>query len=157
MLIGLCAGALNVFSFAPFGYWPLQILTLALLFYFVLRAPSIKVSVLTGWIFGFSWMVCGVYWLYISMHDYGGMPAALAALAVVLLTLALGLFTATATGLARWFHQSRETSDWAMLLLVLPALWAGSEWLRCWLFTGFPWITSGYAHIHSPFAGFRHC
>lgn len=150
----MCLGALNVFSFAPFGYWLLQIVTLALLFHLVVRAPSIKVSVFTGWAFGFGWMLSGIYWLYISMHDYGGMPVVMAASAVVLLALALGILTALVTGVTRWFRQARNAADWSLLLLVLPALWTLSEWLRGWIFTGFPWIVSGYAHIHSPFAGF---
>jgi apolipoprotein N-acyltransferase len=34
--------ALCVFAFAPFGWWPLQILGLATLFYQVLRSTSVK-------------------------------------------------------------------------------------------------------------------
>jgi hypothetical protein len=34
------AGALCVFAFAPFGWWPLQILGLATLFYQVLRSTA---------------------------------------------------------------------------------------------------------------------
>jgi len=152
--IALVAGAVNVFSFAPFGYWPLQLLTLALLFHLVLCAPSIKRSIGIGWAFGFGWLISGIYWLYISMHDYGGMPAAMAALAVILLAGALAVFTALVSGGASWFRQTRNAPDWCLALLILPAMWALSEWVRGWIFTGFPWIVSGYAHSHSPFAGF---
>src|SRR3990167_6175641 len=41
-----------------------------------------------------------------------------------------------------------------MLLSILPALWMLSEWSRGWVFTGFPWIISGYAHNVSPLAGY---
>jgi apolipoprotein N-acyltransferase len=40
------------------------------------------------------------------------------------------------------------------LVVALPAAWAGSEWLRGTLFTGFPWVASGYAHSDGPLAGF---
>jgi apolipoprotein N-acyltransferase len=41
-----------------------------------------------------------------------------------------------------------------MALMALPAAWAGSEWLRGTLFTGFPWVASGYAHADGPLAGY---
>lgn len=153
-LIALCAGALNVFAFAPVGWWPLQIITLALLFHLVLQAPSIKSAVLTGWAFGFGWSACSVYWLYISMHQYGGMPAAMAALAVALMALLLGAFFAAATGVAAWFQLRRQASRTILLMLVFPAVWMLSEWLRGWVLTGFPWVASGYAHTDSPLAGY---
>jgi apolipoprotein N-acyltransferase len=91
MLITGLAGALCVFAFAPFGWWPLQILGLATLFYQVLRSTSVKAAALIGWAFVTGWTVAGVHWLYVSMHT-GGMPAPMAALAVLLLGAAMGLY-----------------------------------------------------------------
>lgn len=152
--MALLAGACNVFAFAPFGYWPVQIVALALLFHLLLQVRSVKAGVLLGWLYGFGWSVVCVYWLYISMHQYGGMPAALAALAVALLAMVLGAFSALASGLAARFQRNRSVAGWIMLLLVLPALWMFSEWLRGWVLTGFPWAISGYAHTNSPLAGY---
>ena len=152
-ITALLAGASNVFAFAPFHWWPLQIITLALLFHLIARATTLRSAALIGWVFGFGWLVCSVYWLYISMHDYGGMPAAVAALAVCLLAFSLGAFPAAVAAIATSLRQ-RGTSATATLLLALPALWALSEWLRGWLFTGFPWASAGYAHTGSPLAGF---
>jgi apolipoprotein N-acyltransferase len=152
-LLALAAGALTVFSFAPFGYWPVQIATLALLFWLVSNQSSIKLSVLTGWAYGFGWSVCGVYWLYISMHRYGGLPSWMAALAVALMGVVLGAFAALAMGGSAWFRQ-RGASRTVLLLLVFPALWMLSEWLRGWVLTGLPWVVAGYAHSASPLAGF---
>jgi apolipoprotein N-acyltransferase len=153
-VVALIAGALNVFSFAPFGIWPLQLATLALFFHLVISAPSIRRGALVGWLYGFGWSIAGIYWLYISMHDYGGMPAIMAGLAVVLLAMFIGLYSAAVAALGKWFQRRRAASTAVMLLLVLPALWLIWEWLRGWVFTGFPWITSGYAYTNSPLAGF---
>lgn len=153
-VVAWCAGAVNVFSFAPFGYWVIQLVTLALLFHLVLHAPTIKRSTVIGWAYGFGWLGSSIYWLYISLHDYGGMPAAVAALAVMLLALSLSILTALVATITSWYRLSRNAPDWCALLLVFPALWALSEWVRGWIFTGFSWIVSGYAHIESPFAGF---
>jgi apolipoprotein N-acyltransferase len=153
-LISLFAGALNVLAFAPFGFWPLQIATLALAFSLVLRQASVKRSALIGWAYGFGWSVAGVHWLYISMHDYGGLPAWMAALAVALLGAVLGAFAALAMAGGTWLRQRWGVRPAASLLLVFPALWTLGEWSRGWVLTGFPWVSSGYAHSVGPLAGF---
>jgi len=154
LLIALVAGAINVFAFAPFGFWPLQIVTLALVFRLVMRAPNAGHATLIGWTYSSGWIVCGVHWLYISMHRYGGMPGWMAGLAVVLLGVALGSLTGLALGGAVRLQQRWRVAPNAALLLLLPSAWALAEWSRGWVFTGFPWVSSGYAHSASPLAGF---
>ncbi len=154
MLIAALAGAAGVFAFAPFGYWPLQIASLAILFYQVLRAATVKRGALVGAAYGFGWSLACVHWLYVAMHTFGGMPAPVAALAVVLMGLFMGAYVALAMGSAAWLRLK-----WALRLplanlMVLPATWALFEWLRGWAFTGFPWVVSGYAHNSGPLAGF---
>jgi apolipoprotein N-acyltransferase len=154
LLIAVVAGALNVLAFAPFGLWPLQIVLLAVVFSLLQSTPSIKQNWAIGFAYGWGWAVCGVYWLYISMHHYGGMPSWMAALAVALLACFLGSYVALAIGMSAWLRQRWQASSTVTLLLIAPALWALGEWLRGWIFTGFPWISAGYAHSASPLAGF---
>jgi apolipoprotein N-acyltransferase len=152
-LLALIAGAANTLAFAPFGAWWLQIVTLAVLFHLALTQPSLKKTLLHAWLFGLGWAAVGTHWLYISMHDFGGMPSPMAVMAVILLGAYLGLFSAAAMACVRYFHDRWTLPSSVVLLAVLPACWALSEWLRGWLFTGFPWLTSGYAHSQSPFSG----
>ena len=154
MIITGIAGALCVLAFEPFGWWPVEILGLATLFYQVLRSSSIKAAALIGWAFVTGWTAVGVHWLYVSMHTYGAMPAPLAVLAVLLLGAAMGLYGAAAMAGAAWLRKRWVLPLPAATLLVFPATWALSEWVRGWLFTGFPWLSSGYAHNHGPLAGF---
>ena len=154
MITAAIAGACGVFAFAPFGCWPLQMLSLAILFYQMLRAASVKGGALVGWAYGFGASAAGVYWLFIAMHRFGGMPAVLAAIAVALLALFMGSYAALAMALAAWLRQRRTLSVPVMNLLVLPALWALCEWLRGTVLTGFSWVSAGYAHNTSPLAGF---
>jgi len=154
LLAALAAGATNVFAFAPYGLWPLQILLLAILLRLALAAGSVRQSAVLGLAYGWGWTACGVHWLYVSMHHYGGMPAWMAALAVALLALLLGMFAALSTGATAWLRRRWNLPAMSTFLLAAPALWALGEWLRGWVFTGFPWLVSGYAHGAGPLAGF---
>ena len=154
MLIAAIAGALGVFAFAPFGWWPLQVLALAVLAYQSLRTESVRAAALVGWAFGFGWCLAGFHWLYIAINRFGGMPAPLAAISIALLAAAMALYAAAATGATAWLRKRWPLPLPAATLLVLPACWAFFEFLRGWLFTGFPWVTAGYAHNVSPLAGY---
>jgi apolipoprotein N-acyltransferase len=154
MLLTLLAGACNVLAFAPFQLWPLQILAQAWLFRQAARHSSSRHNFILGWIYGFGWTACGVHWLYISMHTYGGMVAWMAALAVVLLALFVGLYSGLALALATALQRRWRGSDATMLLLLLPALWTLTEWARGWIFTGFPWLSAGYAHSIGALKGY---
>ncbi|MBK4733460.1 apolipoprotein N-acyltransferase [Noviherbaspirillum pedocola] len=153
-LAALLAGIAAVAGFAPLGWWPLEIASLALLSWLVSQQVSAVRSALVGWCFSFGWMAAGVYWLYISMHDYGGMPALMAAAAVALLAAWMAAYAALAMWLATRLRLRLSASTATALLLIHPPLWMLGEWLRGWIATGFPWLASGYAHTGSPLAGY---
>jgi apolipoprotein N-acyltransferase len=148
------AGATSLVSFEPLGWWPLQFLSLAWLFYQVGMGSSVRRATLLGWAFGFGWSVAGMYWLYIALNRFGGLPAILAAIAIALLGLYMGLFGAFAAGVAAWLRRRWSLPVASFLLVALPVTWGISEWMRGWLFTGFPWAASGYAHNAAPLGGF---
>ena len=158
----LVLGAAHALSFAPgpLPHWILpfvQIFTLAVLAYFVFKANTTAQAALGGFLFGISHFAVGLYWLYISMHEYGGMAAPLAATAVVLLAAALALYITLATTLTRLLagYQSYTQASYKRQVL-LAAVWASSwalfEWLRGTLFTGLPWLNIGYAHVEGMLA-----
>ncbi len=154
MLFAALAGGASVFSFAPFGWWPITIVSLAFLFYQVGMDTNTKRSTLIGWAFGFGWTVAGIHWLYITMNRFGNIPGPMAVGAVCLLGLYMGLFSAFATGISTWLRRRFTLPVTSFLLLILPFAWGISEWMRGWVMTGFPWVASGYAHNTSPLAGY---
>ncbi len=154
LLLAALAGGASLFTFAPFGWWPLQFLLLAYFFYQVGRSTSVARAAWIGWAFGFGWCVAGMHWLYISIHRFGGVPAPLAAIAICLLGLYMGLFGALAASAATWLRKRWSLPLPAFFLLVLPVLWGVTEWMRGWVFTGFPWASSGYAHNAAPLGGY---
>ena len=155
--IAFLAGAGTTLSFAPTGWWWLQFVTVGALVH-LWRDANPRTSLACGFAFGLGWFGTGVSWVYVSMHDYGAMPAPLAGAATLLFAAYLALFPAVtgyaqarlrpAAGRPAWLP------DWRLAWLILPALWCLAEWLRGWLFTGFPWLALGYAHTDGPLAGY---
>jgi apolipoprotein N-acyltransferase len=143
----LLAGIAQTLSFSPFEWWWLQLLSLAVLAH-ATAAAGPRRAALMGWLYAVGWLVSGFWWLYISMHDYGGMHPALAALAVLVLAALLGLYYAAA--MALWAQLRTGRPGWDVALWA--ACWLGAELARGLVFTGFPWIASGYAHAVGPLA-----
>lgn len=154
LAVAVLAGGTSLLSFQPVGWWPVQFLSLAWLFYQVGMGTSVKRATLVGWAFGFGWSVAGMHWLYIFMTRFAHLPVILATVGVVLLGLYMGLFGAFAAGVAAWIRKRWSLPVAAFVLLVLPVTWGVSEWMRGWVFTGFPWASSGYAHDTAPLAGY---
>jgi apolipoprotein N-acyltransferase len=147
--LALGGGALLPLAFAPFDLWPVAILLLALLFR-LWQGQSPRRATWRGFLFGLGAFTTGIYWVYISLHDYGHAPAAFAVLTTLVLILVMAAYPAgMGYLLARW-GPSGELSRW---LLVAPALWVGLEWVRSWLFSGFPWLALGYSQLDGPLGG----
>jgi apolipoprotein N-acyltransferase len=145
------AGALSVLGFAPFGLYPLLIATLALLVVLWQRAGSRRHALLIGFIFGLGYFLSGVSWVYVSLHDFGAIPAPLAALLTLLFCCILAAYPAV-IGYAYFALGTRSV---LATVVVVPALWTLADWVRGWLFTGFPWIALGYSQVPaSPLAGY---
>jgi apolipoprotein N-acyltransferase len=162
-LVALVAGAANTLSFAPtpHGGW-LQLAIFVFLFAWLTRTTGWKSAALTGGAFGFGNFVTGVWWLYVSMHFYGGMAAPLAGAALVLFSLYLALYPALAAGV--WSFCAGHAGNGRLGdqpfsptwhgAFAFASAWAIAEWLRGTVFTGFPWLATGYAQVDGPLSGF---
>lgn len=144
------AGLLMVPAFAPFDqFWLAPLALLALLA--LAAGCSPRQALATGYAFGVGCFSAGVYWVYISMHNFGGAPAPLAAVMTVALVACLAVYPALVLMLLARFW---PRPDPLRHLLAFPVLWGLSEWLRGWLFSGFGWLGAGYSQIDTPLAGY---
>ena len=145
-----CAlGVLSVAGFAPLYLFPVPIVALALVFGIIERAPAARTRFTIGFAYGLGLFLAGVSWVYVSLHDFGLMPAPVAVAVTLLFCAYLALFPAGALLLAAYV-----TSPLVRRCAALPAAWMLTEWVRGWLFTGFPWLALGYSQApHSPLAG----
>ena len=143
------AGAATVLGFAPFELYPVAVLAFALLIHLWMGALPRR-CLWSGFWFGLGLFGGGVSWVYVSLHQFGGMPAPLAGIATAAYCAFLALFPAA----AGWL-QARVPATGAMrACLLIPAAWVLFEWLLEWIFTGFPWLAVGYAAVGWPLQGY---
>lgn len=147
MALAALAGGAAVFGMAPFDLWPLLLAALGA-FAFLIdgaaeRRRPVRTAALTGWAFGFAYFAGGFYWVgeafYVDPATTWMMP-----FAVTLLPAGMALYYALAASVARAFPQRG-----AAFALVFAAVFAATEFLRGWLFTGFPWNLFGASFIGS--------
>ena len=144
-------GVAGVLCFAPFGLFWLAPLVWFGLFALLQRADSAREAALTGLAFGLGFFVTGVSWVYVSLSVFGGMPWWLAGVAAFLFCAVMALFPMLAGGI---FKRWAPDAVWRQALF-FAALIAAVDWLRSWIFTGFPWLAVGYSQAPpSPLAGF---
>ena len=149
-VIALLAGVAQALSIAaPWNgqpLWWLQLLSLAVLAWLAQGAGSWRRAGLLGWAFATAWLAGTFWWLFISMHVYGGLPSPLAVVAVLTLAALLALYYAAACAV----FAALDRPPALVRALVFAAAWSLAELLRVTWFTGFPWGAGGYAHVDGP-------
>jgi apolipoprotein N-acyltransferase len=146
LVLAFFAGLLTVLGFAPYEIFVAPMIGLAILFSLWLRSASTKHNFQLGLSFGLGLYGFGIYWIYISLHEFGGMPWWFAGFSTFCLCAFMALFPA----LVGYFGKRIGSIIWTA-----PLLWGVSDWVRGWIFTGFPWLTLGYSQVpNSPLVGF---
>ncbi|MBL8303448.1 MAG: apolipoprotein N-acyltransferase, partial [Ideonella sp.] len=147
LLLAAAVGAAHTISYVNTALWWVQFAAVAVLVA-RLHALAPRRAALVGLVFGTAWLGAGTWWLFVSMHRYGGLPAWMAVAAVAALSAFLSLYLAAACAAwARW-RGGRPGAD----ALLFAALWLLAELARGVIFTGFPWVASAYAHVDGPLA-----
>ncbi|RYX93118.1 MAG: apolipoprotein N-acyltransferase [Comamonadaceae bacterium] len=153
----LLAGAAHALSLAwpfPSGLaqgepvWWLQLLAFFALAWQLDNSASVKRGAWLGWLFGTAMQCATWWWLFISLHVYGGLASPLAVIAIVGLAGFLALYHAAAGALFVAFAPVNRAGR----ALLLASLWLLAELARVQFFTGFPWGEGGYSQLDGPFA-----
>ena len=170
-------GALLPLSLAPFGWWPLGVVSVGGWFWLLDRSAAGAAGL--GFAYGVGKYGAGVSWVYVSIHLYGDAPPWLAGLLVLLFVCGLALFTllqgwvygllraplnllgepgqggATASLDAPRKAMRAAPKSWRTALFnawLFAAVWVLFEWLLTWFLSGFPWLYLGYGHLQTPLA-----
>ncbi len=109
-----------------------------------LRAATPVQAFLLSYLSGIIWYAGTCYWIYNTMHEHGGLNAPIAALALFLFCLYLGLYHGLFGLLLGWV--AGPGRDHRLALISVPFLWVAVELARTRV-TGFPWDLLGTAQV----------
>lgn len=128
---------LNLGFFAWFGLVPLIL---------ALQKSTPRRAFAQGFLTATIFFLIGYYWIYIALHDYGGISVVSSLLTTVLLSAAMALYIGLACGLAVWFAAKDRAGG---LLIWLPVFWTLAEFARAYTpFGGFPWAHLAISQSH---------
>ncbi|MCL4125060.1 UNVERIFIED_CONTAM: hypothetical protein GTU68_000785 [Idotea baltica] len=150
--MALLAGTLLPLAFSPFGYYPLAVISLTLLFLSWQHVDA-STAAMRGFLFGIGFFGVGISWIYVAIHVFGQANILLAGTLTALFVAFLALYIA---GLA-WSVKKmtfQPTMSGADFVLLLPVAWLAFEWFKAWFLTGFPWLELGVSQINGPLRGY---
>jgi apolipoprotein N-acyltransferase len=148
--IALAAGAALACAFAPLNAWWMALISPALLMW-LWEGSTPRRAAWNGLLFGSGTFGLGTWWLYVSVHGFGGAPIWLTLAIVLGLVVIMGAYHALMGFLAVRFLPAAGA---ARYFVGLPAIWLLTEWCRGWFLSGFPWLTLGSSQTDTWLGGF---
>jgi len=139
-------GAVYTLGFSPFNYSVFTLISLALLYGYLLRL-SLKQSIKAGFFYGVGLFSMGVSWVIISIHDYGQLNYFISFLITLLFIVYLSCFPVLSSILFKWLEIK---SSPLLSSFLFSTTWIIGEYVRATLFTGFPWLLAGTSQTVTP-------
>ncbi len=136
-------GSVAAFSMPPACFWPMMILSQAVLFFFINTTPTRRVLVINAFMFGCAFGIFSTAWianaLLLDKSYLFLIPILWAGMGFF-----FGSFYAAPAFLSSFAQPGwRRLTAWASLFCLF-------EWVRSWLLTGFPWNLVGSCWSDSP-------
>jgi apolipoprotein N-acyltransferase len=139
-ITALALGLIAACAFPPLHLWPLGFAALAGFVWLISTAENWRKALWRGWWFGWAHLTLANNWIANAFTHQAKMPEALGWAAVPLLCIYLAWYPAFAASAAHLLAKKRPLWVFA---LVLAGAWIVVEWLRSWVFTGYPWPPLG--------------
>ena len=134
------SGFLLVFAFPNFNVEIIAWGALIPLFWSI-RGKSPAQAAWLGFVAGFSFFTGLLPWIYHVLTQYGHIPGAVSIFLLLLLTAYLALYFSAFAFAMRWAEGRMDIPE----TLLAPPLWVSLEYIRGFLFSGFPWELLGYS------------
>jgi apolipoprotein N-acyltransferase len=131
-------GAVSSYSLPPYNYFIINFFTFSLFFIFLFNkkksSSSSKSFFKYGWLFGFGYFLCSLYWVAISL-TFDQNFKFLIPLVIILLPAFLAIFYGLMTYLFSIFYSKNVVSSFFIFSILFGAI----EFIRGFVLTGFPW------------------
>jgi apolipoprotein N-acyltransferase len=111
--------------------------------FIALRNSTLKNGFYLGLITGLAHYLTLLYWLTHTMSAYGHLPVYVSIPILFLLSFYMALYFALFS-----VAVTRLCSSPVSLLFIPPLIWVSLEYIRSFLFTGFPWELMGYTQFN---------
>lgn len=147
LLLAIGLGTVLPLAFAPFQFWWIAPLVLAA-WQLMIQTQSKRRQFWLSYLLGLSLFTVGLWWIRISINQFGGAPLSLAITLVILLSSYLALYY----GALGYLTHKFKLGMICRYLILFPTLGTLLELLRAHLFTGFPWLAMGYTLTPTLFA-----
>ncbi len=133
LLIGFSFPRYGVSIFAWFAFVPLLL---------ALRNSTNGKSYVYGFLTGIIANIIILYWVVVAMNKYGGINIIVSIIALILLSIIMsGLYYGTFTFIINLFGNASIVGEF----IYVPVLWVLLEYIKTFLFSGFPWELLGYS------------
>lgn len=139
-MLALISGISYALIFPKFNLYFLFPVVFVPIIIFAQRSDNTKKIFVFSWLAGIISNLILLYWLYptLLMNGVGHFPAALG---IFLLSLYLGLYW----GIFGISVSALVKLNLRFKYLLIPGIWVLLEYAKSYLFTGFPWLLSGYS------------
>jgi apolipoprotein N-acyltransferase len=142
--VSVVLGMLAALALPPFDLTPILLVSFMGLVWLADGNGTARGAFALGWSFGFGFFLAGLYWIAAALLVDVAAFWWLIPIAVLGIPAGFAIFTGVAVlasfAVCRWLDLGGTAR-----ILVLAVAWAGAEWLRGHILTGFPWNLVGYA------------
>lgn len=145
LLVAVVLGALAVLALPPVHFLPALFPAFVGLIWLLQGASGVATRAAIGFAFGMGYFTAGLYWVanaLLTRPEEFGWLAPLAPIGLALILAPFVSLPAMATRLA--------PAGGIAQVIVFAAAWTLSEWLRGFVFTGFPWNLIGTVWTFAP-------
>lgn len=144
LLLSVCGGLLLSAAFPPWNFDLLAWLAFIPLLIAIEREKALPRAAICGFFFGLTFFLVDLRWIIETMIIHGKFGVLPATVVFISMVCALAIIPG-AFSLVSVFLINRKFD----ILLVIPVTWTALEYLRTYVFTGFPWDCLGYSQAHT--------